>query len=85
MSANEPTAKQKALLSFIIQCVQRHGYQPSQAEMARHLGVSKTMVVSHLSALQRKGFIRLNPGMERAIELCGMQFRGVPVEAGAQG
>lgn len=58
-TANELTSRQKQVLQFITSFSGDNGYAPSQREIAGHLKVSGTLpVMKHLSALERKGYIR---------------------------
>lgn len=62
--------RQKQVLAFIKEYVDRHEYPPSLREIAAHLGVSGNVaVLSHLGALERKGFIRRDTGSSRGIVL----------------
>ena len=55
----ELTQRQKQVLQFITSYTGNNGYPPSQREIAGHLKVSGTLpVMKHLSALERKGFIK---------------------------
>jgi len=56
---NELTQRQRQVLQFITSFADNNGYPPSQREIAGHLNVSGTLpVMKHLSALERKGFIK---------------------------
>jgi len=56
---SELTARQRQVLEFISSYADSNGYSPSQREIAGHLKVSGTLpVMKHLSALERKGYIR---------------------------
>jgi len=58
-TSNELTQRQKQVLQFITSFTGDNGYPPSQREIAGHLNVSGTLpVMKHLSALERKGYIR---------------------------
>jgi len=62
--------RQREVLEFIRDYGQRNGYPPSFREISRHLGVSgNATVLSHLTALQRKGYIRRDQGTSRGIIL----------------
>ena len=50
--------------------IRKWGVPPSRTELARTLQlVSGSAVAYHLQALERKGWIQLNPGMDRGIQL----------------
>jgi repressor LexA len=58
-SRNELTQRQRQVLQFITSFSDSNGYPPSQREIAAHLNVSGTLpVMKHLSALERKGYIK---------------------------
>jgi len=65
----ELTQRQNQVLQFITSFMGDNGYSPSQREIAGHLKVSGTLpVMKHLSALERKGYIRrdhVNRGITR--------------------
>ncbi len=64
------TDRQRQTLAFIAEAVKDHGYPPSVREICDGLGLhSSSTVHSHLQALQRKGYIRIDPTKPRAIEL----------------
>lgn len=62
--------RQKQLLEYISQYIQKHGAAPTLVEMAKALGVSSLSTVhEHLAALARKGVIRRLSGVVRGVEL----------------
>jgi len=62
--------RQKQVLEFIKEYVVRHEYPPSLRDIATHIGVSGNVsVIGHLEALERKGYIRRDPGNSRGIAL----------------
>ena len=64
----EITLRQKKVLDFITDHLERCGYPPTLREIGGHLGVSGTLgVIKHLEALERKGFIRKTAGSSRGI------------------
>jgi repressor LexA len=68
----EITPRQKKVLDFIADHLERHGYPPTLREIGGYLGVSGTLgVMKHLDALERKGFIRKTSGSSRGIALTG--------------
>ncbi len=68
----EITARQKMVLDFIADHLERHGYPPTLREIGGHLGVSGTLgVMKHLDALERKGYIRKTAGSSRGIMITG--------------
>lgn len=64
------TQRQQAVLSAIRRHVRLRGVPPSRSELARELEVRQQSTVDQqLNALQKKGWVRLHPGVERGIQL----------------
>jgi repressor LexA len=64
------TKRQRQTLQFIAETVNERGYPPSVREIGRAMGLASSSTVhSHLQALQRKGFLRIDPTKPRAIEV----------------
>jgi repressor LexA len=73
----ELTERQSSIYEFIVDRVRRRGIPPTLTEIADAFGLSSASgVADHLNALERKGFIRRQPGMSRGIELIGTRRRG---------
>jgi repressor LexA len=52
------TQRQKEILDYITHFIERHGYEPSYTQIARHFGVSsKATIAKHIAALERRGLI----------------------------
>ena len=52
------TQRQKEIHEYLISFIERHGYEPSYAQIARHFGVkSKATIAKHIGALERRGLI----------------------------
>jgi repressor LexA len=52
------TQRQREILEYIMRFIQRHGYEPSYAQIARHFGVSsKATVAKHIEALEKRGLL----------------------------
>ncbi|MDR5684302.1 MAG: transcriptional repressor LexA [Armatimonadota bacterium] len=64
------TRRQREILNYVAEYTRQHGYPPSVRDIgnALHLTSSST-VHSHLSALEKKGYIRRDPSKPRAIEI----------------
>ncbi len=70
MSNSPLTQRQERLLRFIETSLAKRGYVSSLQEMADAMTISSLQgVKDHLSALERKGYIRRFPGRRRAIEV----------------
>src|SRR3712207_3638474 len=64
------TDRQRQTLEYIAETVQDRGYPPSVREICDALGLASSSTVhSHMQALQRKGYLRIDPTKPRAIEL----------------
>ncbi len=52
------TQRQKEILDYITHFIERHGYEPSYAQIARHFQISsKATIAKHIEALERRGLI----------------------------
>lgn len=64
------TDRQRQILEFIAETADDRGYPPSVREICDELGLASSSTAhSHLQALQRKGYIRIDPTKPRAIEV----------------
>lgn len=64
------TERQRQTLRYIAETVAERGYPPSVREACEALGLASSSTVhSHLKALQRKGYIKVDPTKPRAIEV----------------
>jgi repressor LexA len=78
MSILPLTDRQTRLLRIIEDSLARRGYVPTLQEMAQAMGIASLHGVKrHLTALERKGYLRRFPGRRRALEVVQ---RLVPVE-----
>lgn len=63
-------SRERQVLEFITQYIQRHGYAPTLQEIAESMGVNAVSTIhEHLERLAQKGFIKKTAGFERGIEL----------------
>jgi repressor LexA len=52
------TQRQREILEYITRFIERHGYEPSYAQIARHFSVSsKATIAKHIGALERQGLL----------------------------
>jgi len=82
MASKTLSPRQKALLTYIETFHAERGYVPTLVEMAKALGVASVQgVKDHLTALERKGYLRRSPGRSRAIELLSHRSEntGIPI------
>lgn len=62
--------RQQAILDFIKAEVKKKGYPPSVREIGKAVGLASSSTVhSHLSQLEKKGYIKRDPTKPRAIEI----------------
>src|SRR5262247_1760436 len=69
--AKEPlTERQRAVLEFISDSIERRGYPPTLREIGEHMGIRSTNGVNdHLKALEKKGYLRREDMKSRALKL----------------
>jgi repressor LexA len=66
----ELTGKRKEILDFIAAQLRERGYPPSVREIGEAVGLTSSSTVhTHLTTLQRQGFLRRDPSKPRAIEV----------------
>ena len=66
----ELTSTQKKVLEYLIDQIKGKGIPPTLAEAASHFGYrNRATVQQHLTAIERKGYIKKNPKLSRGIEL----------------
>lgn len=80
------TQRQKEILDYITRFLERHGYVPSYAQIARHFGVkSRATIAKHIAALEKRGLISrgredgsfgLNVKVDDADALCEIKMLG---------
>ena len=64
------TARQRDILEFIRDWVERYGYPPSVREIGEAVGlVSPSSVAYQLKELERKGYLRRDPNRPRAVDV----------------
>lgn len=76
--------RQKQILDFISQYIQKNGYSPTLTEIAEAIGVSSLATVhEHLTAMEKKGVIKRYEGSVRGIELVdkklGQLIKGIEI------
>lgn len=77
------TQRQRETLAYIAEMVAGRGYPPSVREIGEALGLASSSTVhSHLQALQRKGYLRIDPTKPRAIEVLFDPETGLAAERG---
>jgi repressor LexA len=70
MSDTELTGKRREILDFIAAQIRERGFPPSVREIGEAVGLTSSSTVhTHLTTLQRQGFLRRDPTKPRAIEV----------------
>jgi repressor LexA len=70
MADSTLTPRQREILVIIERHMRDHGYPPSVREIGEAVGLtSPSTVHAHLSALQKRGYLRRDPTKPRAIEV----------------
>lgn len=68
--------RQKQILDYINENINRHACAPTLTEIASHLGLSSLATVhEHLAVLEKKGLIRRYRGAVRGIEVVDSEFK----------
>src|SRR5689334_6347399 len=69
--------RQRQILKFIKEYIEKYGYSPTLGEIAEAMGVSSLATVhEHIQTLVNKGVIRRYDGAVRGIELVDMDSDG---------
>jgi repressor LexA len=77
----ELTGKRREILDFIAEQIRGRGYPPSVREIGEAVGLTSSSTVhTHLTTLQRQGYLRRDPTKPRAIEVRYDSLSGTPVE-----
>ena len=64
------TKRQREILDYLNEFIQRHGYAPSLEEIGKRFSLSSLATVhKHLTNLQEKGFIKRAWNRSRSVEL----------------
>lgn len=63
------TDRQLRILRFIQKYSLDHGFPPSIREIGEHFQIAPPSVLSHLKAIEKKGFIRRVPLKPRCLEV----------------
>ncbi len=71
----ELTARQKAILDWVVGFVRQHGLPPTLREIGKAFKISSPGVLGHLRALERKGYVKRGKLGARSLEITGMPAR----------
>jgi repressor LexA len=65
----EPTQRQREVLTFITEYIRSHSYPPTIREVAEYFSISVKGAYDHVSALKKKGRLKLDDKRSRTIEV----------------
>lgn len=81
MIDNELSGKRKEILEFIASQLHDRGFPPSVREIGEAVGLTSSSTVhTHLTTLQKQGFLRRDPTKPRAIEVRWDANSGAAIE-----
>jgi repressor LexA len=81
LADTELTGKRREILDFIAAQIRERGYPPSVREIGEAVGLTSSSTVhTHLTTLQRQGFLRRDPTKPRAIEVRYDAMSGAAIE-----
>ena len=76
------TARQKQILKFISEFIDKHKFPPTRAELSAHFGFrSPNAAEAHLRALEKKAVIGIGRGVSRGITLLPLAAGELPASA----
>lgn len=77
--------RERQLLDFIIQFIQRYGYAPTLKEIGVAMNISSPATVhEHIDKLRQKGFIKKLDGTARGLEVLTQNYRAGSTEASVE-
>jgi repressor LexA len=80
--AEKLTARQKQILKFISEFIDKHKFPPTRAELSAHFGFrSPNAAEAHLRALEKKAVIGIGRGVSRGITLLPLAAGELPASA----
>ncbi|MBU1036694.1 transcriptional repressor LexA [Patescibacteria group bacterium] len=66
---NKLSKRQKEIIDFVVEYIQKNSYSPSYMEIAAHFSISSPATVhQHIKGLQEKGYLKANFNQKRALE-----------------
>jgi repressor LexA len=82
MTGKKLTSRQKQILKFISEFIEKHKFPPTRSELAMHFGFrSPNAAETHLRALQAKSMIGIERGAARGITLLPLAADELPAAA----
>jgi repressor LexA len=84
MTQKKLTKRQREVLKFISEFIEKYKYPPTRSELSSHFGFrSPNAAEAHLRALEKKAVIGLERGVSRGIALLPLAADELPQAAGA--
>lgn len=77
------TDRQLAILEFLQHFRKMRGLSPTLEEIAQNFGVSRVTIHDHMRQLEKKGAIRREPNMARALEILDPDYADVSPGVGS--
>jgi repressor LexA len=85
MSEKPLTARQKQILQFISQFIEKNKFPPTRSELSGHFGFkSPNAAEAHLRALEKKAVIGIERGVSRGITLLPLALEEIDPAASGQ-
>ena len=82
MTGKRLTARQKQVLNFISEFIEKHKFPPTRLELSAHFGFrSPNAAEAHLRALEKKSVIGIERGTARGIALLPLAAEELPLSA----
>ena len=82
MTEKKLTTRQKEILNFISQFIEKHKFPPTRSEVSAHFGFrSPNAAEAHLRALEKKSVIGIERGAARGISLLPLAADELPPSA----
>ena len=79
MTERPLTPRQKQILNFISEFIEKHKFPPTRSEVSAHFGFkSPNAAEAHLRALEKKSVIGIERGVSRGITLLPMSVTELP-------
>lgn len=69
---NDPiTKRQKEILDYVTESISDNGYAPSYREIGKNFKLSSVATVAeHINTLRTKGYLDVDPGCARSLQVC---------------
>ena len=79
MNEKKLTSRQREVLNFISEFIEKHRFPPTRSELSKHFGFkSPNAAEAHLRALEKKAVIGIERGVSRGITLLPMGMAELP-------